>query len=169
VKAGNWSTARRQLTLVRQTAAAIAQRWPSNSEVSTIESALSAAVKEQRRDAALREANRLTLVTAEMASAFDPPVPLAVTRLDYLGRELEIWSQANDERRLHATVADVRATWERLRPGLDSKREGQIVAQVDRLVSRLQSAQSGSQYATLARELLDAVDRLEAVFKKQRR
>ena len=41
VKAGNWSTARRQLTLVRQTAAAIAQRWPSNSEVSTIESALS--------------------------------------------------------------------------------------------------------------------------------
>jgi hypothetical protein len=170
VKSGDWSTARRQLTLARQTGADVAQQWSPNSEMAGIESALSGldvAIKDRRRDRALREANRLTLVAAEMASAFDPPVPLAVSRLDYLGRELEIWSQPNDERRLHATVADIRGTWDRLRPGVDAKREARLVAEVDGLVRRLQSAQSGLQYRTLARALLDAVDRLEVVFKKE--
>ena len=169
VKADNWSTAQRQGALARQRAAVITRQWPSTAEISAVEAALAAAIKDRRRDAALREANRLTLVTAEMASRFDPPIPLAVNRLDYLGRELEIWAEPNDQPRLDATVADIRATWERLRPGVAAKREGQLIAHVDGLVSRLQRARSSSQYRTLAHELLDAVDRLETTLKKERR
>src|SRR5712664_2351428 len=96
VKAADWPTARRRVAAMRRPASDIVRDWRSTSEVVALESrlaALEAAVKARRRDAALREANRLTLVTAEMASVFSPPVPLAVIRLDFLGRELEICSQ----------------------------------------------------------------------------
>src|SRR6267142_702767 len=145
VKAADWSTARRHVASVRRPAAVTAQH----------------------RAAALREANRLTLIAAEMASVFSPPVPLAVTRLDYLGRELEIWSQPSDPPRLEATAADIRATWQQLRPTLDATRDARIVAELDALVTRLHAAQP--RYRMLAGELLDAVDRLEAVFKTKGR
>src|SRR5438105_6006183 len=166
VKAADWSTARRHVASVRRPAADIVRQWPSKSQVAALESALpalEAAVTSQHRAAALREANRLTLIAAEMASVFSPPVPLAVTRLDYLGRELEIWSQPNDPPRLEATAADIRATWQQLRPALDARRDARIVAELDGLVTRLQAAQPP--YRVLAGELLDAVDRLEAIFK----
>ena len=170
VKAADWSTARRHVASVRRPAADIVRQWPSKSQVAALESALpalEAAVTARRRDAALREANRLTLIAAEMASVFSPPVPLAVTRLDYLGRELEIWSQPSDPPRLEATAADIRATWQQLRPALDATRDAPIVAELDALVTRLHAAQP--RYRVLAGELLDAVDRLEAVFKTKGR
>jgi len=170
VKAADWSTARRHVASVRRPAADIVRQWPSKSQVAALESALpalEAAVASQHRAAALREANRLTLVAAEMASVFSPPVPLAVTRLDYLGRELEIWSQPSDPPRLEATAADIRATWQQLRPALDATRDGRIIAELDALVTRLHAAQP--RYRVLAGELLDAVDRLEAVFKTKGR
>ena len=168
VKADDWVTARRRVASIRRPAADIVRQWPAKSEAAALESALpalEAAVKARRRDAALREANRLTLIAAEMASVFSPPVPLAVTRLDYLGRELEIWSQPNDPPRLEATAADIRATWQQLRPALDARRDARIVAELDGLVTRLHAAQPP--YRALAGELLDAVDRLEAVFKEK--
>jgi len=170
VKAADWSTARRHVASVRRPAADIVRQWPSKSQVAALESALpalEAAVTSQHRAAALREANRLTLIAAEMASVFSPPVPLAVTRLDYLGRELEIWSQPSDPPRLEATAADIRATWQQLRPALDATRDARIVAELDALVTRLHAAQP--RYRALAGELLDAVDRLEAVFQKKGR
>jgi hypothetical protein len=170
VKAADWSTARRRVASVRRPAAAIVRQWTSKSEATALESALAAleaAVTARRRDVALREANRMTLITAEMARVFSPPVPLAVTRLDYLGRELEIWSQPNDPSRLEATAADIHATWQELRPALDATRDARIVGELDGLVARLRAAQPP--YRALAGELLDAVDRLEAVFKKKGR
>src|SRR5882672_2261115 len=163
VKAADWSTARRHVASVRRPAADIVRQWPSKSQLPALEAAVTA----RRRDAALREANRLTLIVAEMASVFSPPVPLAVTRLDYLGRELEIWSQPSDPPRLEATAADIRATWQQLRPALDATRDARIVAELDALVTRLHAAQP--RYRMLAGELLDAVDRLEAVFKTKGR
>ena len=54
--------------------------------------ALGKAVTAKDRQAAMREANRATLIAANLTEPFDPKVPVDVTRLDYYGRELEIWA-----------------------------------------------------------------------------
>jgi len=75
VKADNWSSSAPG-ALARQRAAVLTLTVALDRRDFRREAALAAAIKDRRRDAALREANRLTLVTAEMASRFDPPIPL---------------------------------------------------------------------------------------------
>ena len=57
------------------------------------------------------------------------------------------------------------ATWQRLHSALDATHGARLVAELDGLVTRLHAAQP--RYRLLAGELLDAVDRLEAVFRKK--
>ena len=59
------------------------------------------------------------------------------------------------------------ATWQRLHSALDATHGARIVAELDALVTRLHAAQP--RYRVLAGELLDAVDRLEVIFKKEGR
>src|SRR5882757_9001706 len=70
------------------------------------------------QQATMRESNEITRDLADMTAAYSPAVPVAVTKLDYYGRELEIWAQAQDENRLQATTTAMRHEWDGLRPML---------------------------------------------------
>src|SRR5205085_9308243 len=65
--------------------------------------ALAKAIAAKDQQLTMREANQVTLIAADLIEPFSPPVPAAVTRLDYYGRELEIWSTAKDLAKLKAT------------------------------------------------------------------
>lgn len=127
--------------------------------------ALDKAVAAKDRLAAMRQANRATKLAADLSEPFHPQVPAAVARLDYYGRELEIWVVAKDKTKLQLTKDAMFKEWSGLRPAVKSRNE-KASERFGALMARLQAAQSREEYGRLATPILDAVDALEGVFKK---
>jgi len=87
-----------------------------------------------------------------------------VIRLDYYGRELEIWAEAKDTNNLQTTAREMRREWGALRSSVEAhnaaeaKRFGALVVQVE-------SAKTPSDYASAATLVLSEVDKLEELFR----
>ena len=62
--------------------------------------------------ATMVEANQVTLAVADLMQPYVPRVPVQVTRLDYFGRELEIWSQAGMAARVDSAVHGLGHEWD---------------------------------------------------------
>ena len=125
--------------------------------------ALDGAVTAKDRQAAMRTANQVTRDVAEMTTAYKLSVPVEVSKLDYCGRELEIWAEAKDTNKLQATVREMRRTWNALRPSVESIR-GAEAKKFDGLVVQVEAAKAPADYSRLAKVVLDEVDNLEKVF-----
>jgi hypothetical protein len=127
--------------------------------------ALDKAIGAKDRQTTMRGANQTTRIVAEMTAPFSPPVPVEVTRLDYEGRELEIWSEAKNAAKLKVTANEIRQTWDALRPKIEA-RGASVAKRFGDLVTRVEAAKTADEYARLAKPVLDEVDNLEKVFKK---
>ena len=124
---------------------------------------LSQAVAAKNQQAAMRNANQVTRGTADMTAAYDPTVPVAVARLDYYGRELEIWAQVQDLNKLQATAVAMRKEWYGLRPTLNTRGPAEA-NKFESLIVQVEAAKAPADYARLAKAVLDEVDNLEKVF-----
>jgi len=133
-----------------------------NKEIATLDKALGA---KQHRDA-LIHANQVTIIAADLSEPFHPKIPVAVTRLDYLGRELEIWAAADDLAKLAVTAEDIKSTWAGLREATESKGGTAEAGRFSALVKQLGSAKKAEDYHKVALPILDEVDNLEKVFGK---
>ena len=125
--------------------------------------ALDRAVTAKDRQAAMREANQVTFEVADMTAAYKLSVPVEVTRLDYYGRELEVWTQAQDANKLQATAREMRRTWDSLRPTIETHSATEA-KKFDALVVRVESAKTPADYARAATPVLNEVDNLEKLF-----
>jgi uncharacterized protein YcbX len=112
---------------------------------------------------AMREANQVTIDTAEMSTAYKLSVPVEVTKLDYYGRELEVWAQVQDANKLAATVRELRQTWETLRPTIEAHSSTEA-RKFDALVAQVEAGKTPAHYARVATRVLDEVDNLEKLF-----
>ena len=128
--------------------------------------ALGKAVDGKDHQATKRAANQVTLIAAEMVEPFNPQVPTAVTRLDYYGRELEIGVAANDATALKARGDAMRKVWEKLQPAVKAKGGAAEAKRFSALMAQVAAAQTVEQYSRLTAPILDEVDNLEKVFKK---
>jgi hypothetical protein len=125
--------------------------------------ALDRAVTAKDRQATMREANQVTFVVADMTTAYKLSVPIEVTRLDYYGRELEVWAQAQDANKLQATARETRRTWDSLRPNVAAKNATEA-KKFDALVAQVESAKAPGDYPRVATLVLNEVDNLEKLF-----
>jgi hypothetical protein len=125
--------------------------------------ALDRAVTAKDRQAAMREANQVTIEVADMTAAYKLTVPVEVTKLDYYGRELEVWAQAQDANKLQATAREMRRTWDSLRPSIETHSAAEA-KKFDALVARVESAKTPADYARVATPVLNEVDNLEKLF-----
>jgi hypothetical protein len=125
--------------------------------------ALNQAVTTKDRQTAMREANQVTLDVADMTTAYKLSVPVEVTKLDYYGRELEVWAEAKDANKLDATTRQMRRTWDSLRPTIEahSKTEAK---KFEGLVAQAESAKTPADYTRVATLQLNEVDNLEKFF-----
>jgi hypothetical protein len=121
------------------------------------------AVTARDRQAAMREANQVTVDVADMSTAYKLRVPVEVTKLDYFGRELEVWAQANDASKLQVTAREMRQTWDSLRPSI-AGHSAPEAKKFDALVARVESARTPADYARVATPVLNEVDNLEKLF-----
>ena len=124
---------------------------------------LDRAVKARDRQATMREANQVTVNVADMITAYKLSVPVEVTKLDYFGRELEVWAQAQDANKLQATAREMRRTWDGLRPSIETHSAAEA-KKFDALVARVESAKTPADYARVATPVLNEVDNLEKLF-----
>jgi hypothetical protein len=166
-KAADWKNAVGKLTALREAAknvrAEVKDQSAALDRLDTNVAALGRAVAAKDRQAAMREANQVTLDVADMTSAYKLSVPVEVTKLDYYGRELEVWAQAQDANKLQATAREMRQTWDGLRPSIET-RSATEAKKFDGLIVRVESARTPADYARIATPVLDEVDNLEKLF-----
>jgi hypothetical protein len=166
-KANDWKNAGVKLAALR--AAAKQVRTDVRNNGAAVErldgnvAALDSAVSSKDRQATMREANQVTLDVADMTTAYKLSVPVEVTKLDYYGRELEVWAQAQDVNKLQATSGEMRRTWDALRPSIEAKSATEA-KKFDALVARVEGAKMPADYARAATPVLNEVDNLEKLF-----
>ena len=166
-KVNDWKNADVKLAALRDAVKKVRTEVKNQSaavdRLDTNVAALDRAVTAKDRQAAMREANQVTLDVANMTTAYKLSVPVEVTRLDYYGRELEVWAQAQDANKLQATAREMRRTWDSLRPSVEAHKATEA-KKFDALVAQVESAKAPADYARVATPVLNEVDNLEKLF-----
>jgi hypothetical protein len=163
-KAGNWVKARTIMDSLDKSASELPAS--ERSELSGALDTLRSAVAAHDRERAVEAANRVTFIAAHLTEAYHPKMPADIVRLDYYGRELEIWAARNDLGKLSSTRDALRRTWDAVKPNVISHGGSTAAARTDSLVARLASAKTAGEYAHIAKPFLDVVDELEKPFEK---
>jgi len=168
-RAKDWAAAAAQLDTLKQAAADLPvtgeRSGQLNASVKSQLVVLATSVANLDRAAAMRGANEVTRLAAELTRAYNPPVPVEITLLDYSGRELELWAEAGDLAKLRDATATMRRTWNTVRPAVEKRPAGPVAAvSFDGLVARAESATTVGNYYAVATPILDEVDNLEQLF-----
>ena len=163
-KAANWTKARVIMDSLDQAASTLTPN--ERSELSGALDTLRSAVAAHDRERAVEEANRVTFIGAHLTEAYQPRMPADIVRLDYYGRELEIWAARNNLAKLASTRDALRQTWNTVKPNVISHGGSAAAARTDSLVGRLASANTAKEFARGAKPFLDVVDELEKPFEK---
>jgi hypothetical protein len=174
-RAGDWAAARitvdslwsavAMLPEVGDTSVDATHTGPKSLAVATV--ALDRAVASRDADAAMRAANHLTELGTRIAAPYHPVVPAGVTRLDYLGRELELLGRSpvnGADAGVTETASALRRTWQEVRPQVIGRGGYAEATRFDSLVARVNAARGRASLVRLATSVLDQVDALEHVF-----
>ncbi|MFI4999661.1 MAG: hypothetical protein ACHQK9_07255 [Reyranellales bacterium] len=173
-KAKDWTTAGGKLASLKEAAGRLkkdlagadAEQRKNLDQLDIAIAAVAKAISAQERQTTMELANRVTLIAADLTEPFHPQPPVAVTRLDYLGRELEIWAATGDLKKLQSAADELVAVWEKVRPGIEAKGGTAEATAFGKLVGQLKQAKAAGEYGKLATPILDEVDNLEKVYKK---
>jgi hypothetical protein len=103
---------------------------------------LARALNEQNLINARFSLNQLFAIVNDQRARLGPRgLPLEFNRLQYLVREVEFWSQYNNEELLRERINALRATWQELRPVISNRKNGrEPAAHFDTLVEQLAAA-----------------------------
>jgi hypothetical protein len=168
-KVSDWARADRHLARLKQAAGRARAVSPDSAGLEdSLEhsvTALTRLVAAKRPQAVMRTANQVTLEVADLTERFRPRVPVPVTRLDYYGRELEIWSHAGSLSRLRLAAQGLRREWDRVGDSV-ARRSPTEARKFGNLVTRVEHSASLAEYGHLAGVVLDEVDHLEEVFQR---
>ena len=167
-KASDWTGARRRLTALEAAVKQVTVEKGTGGSEDSLEQnlvALKHSVAGRQRRETLRLANQITLNVANLTARYAPKIPVQVTRLDFYGRELEIWSEAGDADRLRATAEGMRREWENVRPSVEG-RDFAEARKFGALVTRVERARTPAADRRLAEAELEEVDNLEKAFER---
>jgi hypothetical protein len=172
VKGGDWTAAAEKLASLKKAAAQFTTEIPkmtadqkkSEAQLAQDIAAIEKAVAAKDKQAALEKSNDTTLVALELSIPFNPQIPASITRLDYLGRELQVWAGPNDVKKLQQVAAEIQTTWSKVQPSIQAKGAAEVAKRFTNLVGLVSAAKTAKEYEAAAAPLLDEVDNLEKVF-----
>jgi hypothetical protein len=166
-KDNQWNKADRRLNLLRKSSQEIGSNGSTFSKISKRLNALTQSVGARNRLTSMQNVNELTFYGAKLKDALEPLVPNEVTFLDYYGRKLETGSLAGDLGQLKIDTGATRKTWNAVRNDLLQAGGLKEAQKFDRLLNRLDVAQSPDKYGRIALVMLEEVDSLEKVFENR--
>jgi len=161
----DWTAANKEVKALRHSTSQISHHHTATVQrLHTTVAALDKDVARRDKQATMRDANKVTLIVAELSHPYNPAVPTDIARLDYYGRQLQIWSTTGNMAELRTTARDMRNTWHQVRPEVESRGATTTARNFDQVVSRIDSAKTPQAYRSAARSALNQVDNLERVF-----
>jgi hypothetical protein len=167
-KANDWAkaSAKHQDLQKAATELAVEMKGADLRRLDAAVTAIGRAVAAKDRAAAMRQANQVTLIAADLNEPFKPQIPSAVTRLDVYGRELEMGAEAKDQTQIKAAVAGLRKNWDSVKAAVRAKGGNAEARKFDGLVMQAEAVKTPEAAAKVAKPILDEVDNLEKVFAK---
>jgi hypothetical protein len=165
-KANDWRTAEHKLQALEGDVARLRADTATSAAARQLADELAElrqSVPKHQRQTTMAEANEITLVVANLTEPYAPNVPVEVTRLDYYGRELELWSETGTAARLERAVQGLGREWEHVHAQVEA-RSPDVAKRFDALVARVERAKGAAELHRLSQEELDEVDELERVF-----
>lgn len=134
----------RQLPAPQLNQAELSPLWPDFLALYRVE--LARALNEQHAGNARFALNQLYAIVSELRARLGSHgMPLEIVRLNFLVREVELWSQLNNEALLRERVNALRETWQDLRPVIAARRNGrETAAHFDTLVERIVTGSSNT-------------------------
>lgn len=163
-KANDWKTANAKLTELKTAGQKMADEKIGSAEFEATLGKLEKAVAAKDKTSTLIEVNQLTLEAANLTAKYNPAVPVEVVKLDFYGRELEIWAAAKDEAKLRETARMIRPNWDAVKAKIEANGGKKEAANFEALIVKTDAAKTSIDYAKLATPILDEVDNLEKVF-----
>lgn len=122
-------------------------------------------VSTQQRLQTMDSANQITRLVAELSADDQTQFPYALVMLGYYGRDLALGIAADDRRRLQRAAADLRQTWDRFEPSILQLGAADEARRFTDIVVQLEVARAPGDFVEPTRAELDAVDRLEKIFR----
>lgn len=123
------------------------------------------AVSQHDRVRTMEAANAITQSVMGLSTRFQSRVPAQIPTLAYLGRQIELGIAAQQPALIARVVAQIRQTWNELRPRLEQEGHVADVRRMTDIVVSLEGTSGVADETSLARAELDAVGHLEAELK----
>lgn len=173
--AADWTLAGQQMVLLkaamRQLKADIstpdAEQKKRLTQLGTDITALDKAITARRRQTSMMTANRIARVGGVLASTYASKVPQSVWQMQYLARELQVWSaDPADLKKLRAIPARMDTEWARVKPELASKGDADLIKEFGDDTAQFKAASAPSDFARLAKPLLDTLDKIEKAYQQ---
>ncbi len=132
---------------------------------------LARALNEQQAGNARFALNQLYAIVSELRARLGSHgLPLEIVRLNFLVREVELWSQLNNEPLLHERLKALRETWQELRPVIAARRNGrELAAHFDTLVERLAASNQPTVAPALAALIAECnkdLEQMDSLFRR---
>lgn len=114
-------------------------------------------------------ANQITALLIELQRFYAQTAPLEIARMDYLGREIVLLAQVqNNYGLLGRRISELAGIWDKFNPAIQAMKvpKGKEVAsQMDQVITTLRKGGTNSQIIKNGKHILDLVDKLEALYK----
>ena len=110
-------------------------------------------------------ANQITDIMIDLESHYPQTTPLAIARLDYLGREIVLLAECrNNYGFLSKRIDQLKMTWVRLRPNILTRNGQDAAARLDKTLESLNANDPTDIIIQTGNTVLDLVDELEALY-----
>lgn len=109
-------------------------------------------------------ANSVSQLMPGFYARYQDPVPPTVLKLDYLDRQVQLDARGGHRAKLRATVRQLDATWQQLRPQLVQAGGVNVAKAYDQHVNALKRGGTATAIQKQAVHGLDIVDQMEGVF-----
>jgi hypothetical protein len=166
--ASQWQIATEQLRALNDAASRLPASLPKVDLVaqmrSRIEDVKGSAAAHSRVDT-MDFANSITRIVADLSAEFHTEVPIGVVMLDFYGRQLELGIATGRQSTLTRATADLRQQWDRIEPTIVRRGRVDEAKRFTDIVVQLEGARRPADFVAPTRAELDAVDRLEKIFK----
>jgi hypothetical protein len=167
-RASQWKTATEQLQALNDAASQLPSGLPKADLVGQLRTRIEdvkQSTAAHRRVETMDFANSVTRIVADLSAEFQADVPIGVVMLDYYGRQLELGIATGRQSTLTQATADLRQQWDRIEPTILQRGHVDDARRFTDIVVQLEGARQPADFAEPTRAELEAVDRLEMIFK----
>jgi hypothetical protein len=111
-------------------------------------------------------ANQITNLLIDLQGSYPQTIPIDISRIDYLGREIVLLSRTpHSSDLLKKRITQLENVWRGLKPAIEKQKGGKIILQMDRVITNLKKESSSPKIEKAGNRILDLVDNMEALFK----